>query len=59
MVGCSGHVTPSSPLICYSGSPDCVLDSLLEFCPREEEWRLVARLPRPRADHAMLVQDDM
>ena len=52
-------MTPSSPLIGYSGSTDCVLDSLLEFCPREEEWRLVARLPRPRADHAMLVQDDM
>lgn len=36
-----------------------VLDSLLEFCPTSGAWREVCRLPRPRADHAMLLYHDM
>ena len=36
-----------------------VLDSFLEFCPQQETWREVSRLPRPRADHAMILYDDM
>ena len=36
-----------------------VLDSLLEFCPQQETWREVSRMPRPRADHAMVLYDDM
>ena len=36
-----------------------VLDSFLEFCPQQETWREVSRMPRPRADHAMILYDDM
>ena len=36
-----------------------VLDTLLEFCPQQESWREVSKMPRPRADHAMILYDDM
>jgi hypothetical protein len=38
---------------------DTVLDSVLELCPETEVWREVTRMPRPRADHAMLLYDDL
>ena len=36
-----------------------MLDTCLEYSPGDDTWRLVTRLPRPRADHSMLVHDDM
>ena len=36
-----------------------VLDTLLEFCPQQETWREVSRMPRARADHTMILYDDM
>jgi len=38
---------------------DTVLDTLLEYDTVQDTWRLVTRLPRARADHSLLVQDDV
>ena len=38
---------------------DTVLDTLLEYDTLRDTWRLLTRLPRARADHSLLVQDDV
>ena len=38
---------------------DTLLDDLLEYSPQSDTWRLVTKMPRARADHSMLVHDDM
>ena len=38
---------------------DLVLDTLLEFGPEAGVWREVGRMPGPRADHAMVVYQDI
>ena len=38
---------------------DLVLDSMLEFCPSLGAWREVGRMPRPRADHTIVLYDDL
>ena len=46
-------------LVCGGLDQDTVLDTLLEYDPGLDSWRLVTRLPRARADHGVLVQDDV
>lgn len=38
---------------------DLVLDTFLEFSPEAGVWREVGRMPGPRADHAMVVYQDI
>ena len=38
---------------------DTGLDSLLEYSGHTDQWRHVTRLPRARADHTMIVHDDL
>ena len=38
---------------------DTVLDTLLEYDTLHDTWQLLTRLPRARADHSLLVQDDV
>jgi len=38
---------------------DTVLDTVLEYRPQEDSWSSLTRMPRPRADHTMVVYDDM
>jgi len=38
---------------------DNILDTLMEYRPEEDSWRLVSKMPQPRADHCMVVHDDM
>lgn len=38
---------------------DIVLDTMVEYRPEEDCWNLVTKMPRPRADHSMLVHDDI
>ena len=46
-------------VVCGGLDQDTVLDSLLEYDPALDSWRTVTRLPRPRADHSLLLQDDV
>jgi len=38
---------------------DTVLDTILEYRPEEDNWSTLTRMPRPRADHTMILYDDM
>jgi len=38
---------------------DTMLDSVMEYRPEENSWSTLTRMPRPRADHSMLLYDDV
>eukprot|EP00092_Neocalanus_flemingeri_P004041 GFUD01004350.1.p1 GENE.GFUD01004350.1~~GFUD01004350.1.p1 ORF type:complete len:633 (+),score=147.40 GFUD01004350.1:208-2106(+) len=38
---------------------DTVLDTMLEYRPEDDTWSTLTHMPRPRADHTMVVYDDM
>jgi len=38
---------------------DTVLDTILEYRPEDDKWSTLTRMPRPRADHTMILYDDM